>query len=86
MITTSISVSTAFITFTFIVLYHTCVKLALLKICKDMKVHLTTAIVKVNLRDGSLEEIEEQHPQGQAIVNLVTHISIELQEPLIEGQ
>ena len=83
MLSTSISVSIAFITFMFLLLYHTTVKLASLKRCKDMKVHLISAIAKIK-KDRRQEEIEEQQPQGQlAMANIVTHSSIELHEPLI---
>ena len=82
MLTTSISVSIAFTTFTFIILYHASVKLASLKMCKGMRVCIVTAIAKMK-KHGRLEESEEQQPQGQAMSNVVTHSSIELKEPLI---
>ena len=77
MLTPSISVSIAFIMFTFIVLYHASVKLASLKICNDMRVRIMTVFTKMK-KDRRLEEVEEQQPQGQAMANIVTHSSIEL--------
>ena len=60
-------------------------KLASLKVCTDMAVRIVTvtAIAKMKM-DGKLKEIEE--PQGQPLVNVVTHSSIELCESLIEGK
>ena len=81
--TTTISISIAFIMFIFVVLHHTSVKLASLKICKDMKARLITVITNIK-KDRILEEIDEQLPQGHTMANLVTHSSIELHEPLIE--
>ena len=85
MLTTSISVSIAFITSIFVVLYHASVKIASLKICKATKARIVTAISKIK-KDRRPIEIEEQQPQGQAMINIVTHSSIELKKPLIEGQ
>ena len=58
MLITSISVSIAFITFLFIVLYHASVKLASLQICKDMRVHIIVAISKMKRDKRLVEEIE----------------------------
>ena len=85
MLTTSISVSIAFIAFVFIVLYHASVKLASMKIYKATKFRIITAFSK-KTGDRKLEEIEEQQPQGQAMTNIVTHSSIELHEPLIPAE
>ena len=65
--------------------HHTTLKLASLKKCKGVKVHLITAIAQ--FKDRRREEIEEQQPPGQiAMANVVTHSSIEPHEPLlIEG-
>ena len=81
MLITTISVSIAFITFTFIVFYHTSVKPASLKICKDTRLHLAHAKMKI---DEGLQQNEEQNDKVSCYHGLITHSSIELQEPLLE--
>ena len=82
-IPTSISASIAFITFVFIVIYHVCMKVASLKIYKDMKLCIITAITK--MRKNKRLELDDQQ-KGQATGGFVTHTSIELHEPLLEEQ
>ena len=82
-IPTSISASIAFITFVFIILYHVCVKVASLKICKDMKVHIVTAVTK--MRKNEELELDDQQ-EGQATGGFITHSSVKLHEPLLEEQ
>ena len=82
-IPTSISASIAFITFVFIVIYHVCVKLASLKIYKDMKVRIVTAVTKMRKNEGL--ELDDQQ-EGQATGGFVTHSSVKLYEPLLEEQ
>ena len=82
-IPTSISAGIAFITFVFIVIYHVCVKVASLKIYKDMKLCIVTAITKMRKNEGL--ELDEQQ-EGQATSSFVTHSSVELHEPLLEEQ
>ena len=82
-IPTSISASIAFITFVFIVIYHVCVKVASLKMCKDMKLRIITAVTKMRKNEGL--ELDDQQ-KGQATGGFVTHTSIELHEPLLEEQ
>ena len=83
MIPTSISASIAFIMFVFVILYHFSMKLASLKMCKDMKLHIVTAITKMRKSEGL--ELDDQQ-KGQATGGFVTHTSIELHEPLLEEQ
>ena len=82
-IPTSISASIAFITFLFIVIYHVCMKVASLKIYKDMKVHIVTAVTKMRKNEGL--ELDDQQ-EGQATGGIVTHSSVKLHEPLLEEQ
>ena len=83
MIPTSISASIAFVTFVFIILYHVSVKLASLKICKDMRLRNVTAVT--NTRKNKGLELDE-HQKGQATGGFITHSSVELHEPLLEEQ
>ena len=77
-VSTSISTTIAFITFVFIIVYHATVKLASLKRCKDMRVHVVMAINK--WRNG--KEPELQH---RAVDDVVTHTSVDLNESLLES-
>ena len=58
-------------------------KLASVKLCKDLKVRIVTAVPKMKKNEGL--ELNEQH-EGQEPSGFVTHSSIELHEPLLEEQ